>query len=97
MAKCIWSYLQAEKRMAANVRDVYGAHALKKFNFLEILDTGPSITEIRVALEIEAEERHVSKEATFRLILNDSADKRPVMRHMPDTTWGVVNWGYGAL
>jgi hypothetical protein len=96
MANCIWSFLQdSEKKMAGRVREVYGYHFLKHFELLEIIDEAPSITEIRVLLNYEFNGKCIENEVKFRLIINDSLYKKPLMRDMLNATWGIGNWGHG--
>lgn len=96
MADCIWSYLQLPgKKMAGRVREVYGFCFLKSFELLEIIDKAPSVTEIRVLLTGESNGNSFEKEVKFRLVVNDGLDNKPLMRGMPNSTWGVVNWGHG--
>ena len=96
MANCVWSFLQdSEKKMAGRVRKVYGSHFLKNFELLEIIDEAPSITEIRVLLNYEFNGKCIENEVKFRLIINDGLDKKPLMRDMPNATWGIGNWGHG--
>jgi hypothetical protein len=96
MADCIWSYLQLPgKQMAGRVRQVYGSYFLIGFELLEIIDEAPSVTEIRVLLTCESNGNSFNKEVRFRLVVNDGLDNKPLMRGMPNSTWGVVNWGHG--
>lgn len=96
MADSIWSYLQPpNKKMAGRVREVYGSHFLKSFELLEIIDEAPSATEIKVQINYESDGNSIEKEVKFRLIINDGADNKPLMRGMPNATWGIANWGYG--
>lgn len=96
MGSCVWSFLQeSEKKMAGRAKQVYGSHFLKDFELLEIIDENPSITEIRVKLNYETNGNCVENEVKFRLIINDGLDKKPLMRGMPNATWGIGNWGHG--
>lgn len=96
MGNCVWSFLQeSEKKMAGRVRQIYGFHFLKDFELLEIIDEAPSITEIRVLLNYETNGKCVENDVKFRLIINDGLDNKPLMRDMPNATWGIVNYGHG--
>lgn len=95
MADFIHSYLQApEKKMAGRMRQVYGSHLLKSFKLLEIIDEAPSISEIRVLLNFENDENCIEKEVKFRLVINRGLDDKPLMRDMPNATWGIINWDW---
>ncbi len=96
MANCIWSYLQLPgKQMPGKVREVYGSYFLKSFELIEIIDEAASITEIKVFLNYESEGNSFEKEVKFRLVINDSLDKKTLVRGMPNATWGIGNWGHG--
>jgi hypothetical protein len=96
MANCIWAYLQtSDKKMAGRVREAYSSCYLKSFELIEIIDEAPSVTEIKVLLNIEIDKKSLKKEVKFRLVINDGLDNKPLMRGMPNATWGVMNWGHG--
>ncbi|HEX9931118.1 MAG TPA: hypothetical protein VGB02_21490 [Pyrinomonadaceae bacterium] len=96
MANCIWSMLQLSgNKMPGRVRAVYDSTLLKDFELLEIIDEAPSVTEIRVSLRCESNGNCCDKEVKFRLVINDSSDGKPLMRGMPNATWGIANWGHG--
>lgn len=98
MAKCVWSYLnQSDKKMAGRVRKNYSQYLLESFELLEIIDEAPAITEIKVSLKYKHNKNEINNLVKFRLIINDGQDGKPLMRNMPNATWGIVNWGYGII
>lgn len=98
MARCVWACLRAsDTKMAGRVREVYRTYSLKSFRLLEVIDEGPAITEIRVILIYENNCIISENQTQFRLIVNESDDGKPGLRGMPDSTWGVVNWGHATL
>ncbi len=98
MADCVSSYLQLPgKQVAGRARDVYGSYLLKSFELIEIIDEAPSVTEIRVLLIYENDGNSIENEVKFRLVINEGLDNKPLMRNMPNATWGITNWGWGII
>lgn len=80
-----------DRRIPAQVREVFGTKTLHSFEFIEIRDPAAALTEIETDLVFEEYGRHVEKSIGFRLVYVDDED-RPAVRGQPNCTWSIINW-----
>ena len=80
------------KKIAGQVRELYSSKPLEKFEFQEIKDEAPAITNIEVKLRYEEDGNPVERVVVVRL-LSEDAKGNPVVRGKPSSVWRIVNWG----
>ncbi|MEK6304071.1 MAG: hypothetical protein AABO41_25560 [Acidobacteriota bacterium] len=92
MAKCLPPNLgYSERELPGMVREHYASRELKTYEFTDIKDNAPAITEIEVSLVYEEESEAVERTIRFRLVNQDS-EGRPDIRGKSRTSWFVYSW-----
>jgi hypothetical protein len=92
MAKCLPGNLgYSEQESPRIIREHYASRTLKAFEFTDIKDDAPAITEIEASLVYEEESRAVERTMRFRLVNQDS-EGRPDIRGKSRTSWFVYSW-----
>jgi hypothetical protein len=92
MAKCLPRNLgYSEKELPALIRAHYAARLLKAFEFTDIKDNAPAITEIEASLVCEQEANTTERTMRFRLI-NQDGEGRWALRGQSRTSWFVYSW-----
>jgi hypothetical protein len=82
---------QTTPRLApARVREVFVSKQLNAFEFIEISDDAPAVTEIQTKLLFEEAGKDIEKSVRFRMISED-ANGEISTRGKPDSDWVVVN------
>lgn len=79
-------------KLAGQIRETYAPKPLKRFEFLEIKDEAPAITNIEAKLWFENEGQPSESTVIVRLMYEDSKGN-PVVRGKPEGAWRVVTWG----
>jgi hypothetical protein len=93
MAQCVSAILGiAPRKLAGQVRSIYGSKSLEHFEFQEINDEAAAITMIDAKICYEDEGRPVERVVVVRL-LNEDSEGNPSVRGKIETRWRVVNWG----
>jgi len=92
MARCL-SALSAPnaKAAAAHVRRACGQRQLLSFEFIEITDAAPAITEIETRLVWVEGGNKTEKAVRFRMI-NEDESGNACVRGKPGSAWTVLNW-----
>lgn len=80
------------QKMAGQVREIYGPKRLVEFEFQEIQDEAPAITNIEVKLSYEENGNPVERLVVVRLSSED-ANGAPAVRGKPNSVWRIINWG----
>jgi len=92
MAKCLPTNLgYSERELPGMIREHYASRALKTFEFTDVKDNAPAITEIEASLVYEEESEAVERTMRFRLVNQDS-EGRPDIRGKSRTSWFVYSW-----
>jgi len=81
----------AEEPLPRMLREVYEDYKLLEYIFTEMDHSVPSITKIKVILEIETQDTIKSKETTFRMVCEDESGDM-VAHGNPNGKWVVMNW-----
>lgn len=91
MAKCLnFLLFDNPNEMPPLIRNKYASKKLKLFDFIEIFDEAPAITEIQTSLIYEENDSEHEKSIRFRLLnLNK---KELCIRGEPNSVWVVQNW-----
>jgi hypothetical protein len=91
MAKCLnFLLFDNPHEMPPLIRKKYSSKKLKLFEFIEIFDEAPAITEIQTKLVYEENDSEHEKSIRFRLLnLNK---KELCVRGEPNSVWVVQNW-----
>lgn len=91
MAKCLnFLLFDNSPEMPLLIRNKYASKKLKLFEFIEIKDDAPAITEIQTKLIYEENNKEHEKSIRFRLLnLNK---KELCVRGEPNSVWVVQNW-----
>lgn len=91
MAKCLnFLLFDNSPEMPLLIRNKYASKKLKQFEFIEIIDEAPAITEIQTKLVYEENDSEHEKSIRFRLLnLNK---KELCVRGEPNSVWVVQNW-----
>jgi hypothetical protein len=79
------------KALPARIRELYANMHLDSFEFIEINDVSPAVTEIKVKLIYDQYKAKVEKTAKFRMIIED-AEGNPSIHGTPGSNWVVYNW-----
>lgn len=85
-------FVGSVRKFAGQVREIYGSRTLESFEFQEIKDEAPAITNIEVKLWYKEDGNLVERTVTVRLISED-AKGNPAVRGKPNSIWRIVNWG----
>ena len=95
MAKCLPRYIEPPtKRIPGLVRQEYATKRLIGFEFVEISDDTPAVTEIQTRLVYEEGGQQVEGTARFRLLYIDR-DGHPAVRGKPGSAWAVLDLSIG--
>jgi hypothetical protein len=93
MAQCLPVMFKIPlNKLAGQVREIYGSKPLRGFEFLEIIDEAPAITNIEAKLWYEDEGGPSERTVVVRL-MNEDTNGNPVVREKPGGVWRVVTWG----
>ncbi len=92
MARCLSSLTVGEQRTApARVRGEYGSKRLISWQFVEIMDEAPAISEIQTGVVFEEDSGASERSVRFRMINEDQSGGGTV-RGKPGSSWKVLNW-----
>ncbi len=93
MAKCISiKYVPyPAKELPARVREIYATRQLQVFEFAEICDSAPSITDIETELVYQQDGNETKTSVRYILVCED-ADGDFSVRGMPGSHWSIMNW-----
>lgn len=80
------------QKIAGQVREIYGSKRLEEFEFQEIKDEAPAITNIEVKLSYEEDGNPIERVVVARL-LSEDAKGNPAVRGKSNSVWRIVNWG----
>jgi hypothetical protein len=73
------------------IREVYASKTLKNFQFVEIVDKAPSMTEIQTKVIYTKESIEVEELICFRMI-NEDDKGQPTVRGKAGSSWNLSNW-----
>lgn len=92
MAKCLPARTgYPTNGLPARLREQYASKHLRSFEFIEIIDDAPAITEIQTSIVYEEVGNEVRGLVGFRMI-NEDSEGNPKVRGVPGGKWTVLNW-----
>ncbi|MGZ5482617.1 MAG: hypothetical protein ACXWID_11590, partial [Pyrinomonadaceae bacterium] len=80
------------KKMAGEVREIYGSTRLDEFEIQQSHDESPAVTHVDVRLRYFENETSVDREVSIRVLAEDEGGN-PTARGKPGTVWRITNWG----
>ena len=90
MASLIKTFVDAPlSKRAGEIREKFKGKILTGFKFLKINDLAVAMTEILLELNIQYEEKEITKEISVRII-NEDQDGNPVIRGEPMGNWQII-------